>query len=139
MGYIFQSFNLLPFLTVRENIELAPLIARKKDTSPSQLEEIVKTLKLTHLLEKKSHALSVGEQQRVAVARALFGHPQIIIADEPSSALDEDVTEHFMELLMSEQKKRKFSLLFVSHDKRLMKYFDRVISLPEINRVGRDQ
>ncbi len=133
IGYIFQSFNLLPFLTVRENIELTSLITKKRKSDQVQFEAITKTLKLSSLLGKKSYALSVGEQQRVAVARALYGNPSIVIADEPTSALDEEVSAEFMELLMLLHQEKKFLLLFVSHDKRLMKYFDRVISLPEIN------
>jgi putative ABC transport system ATP-binding protein len=138
LGYIFQSFNLLPFLTVKENIELASTITKTRRCTSSELAEIISALKIDHLLEKKALTLSVGEQQRVAVARALYGRPEIIIADEPTSALDEEVSEQFMELLISQQAKKSFVLLFVSHDKRLMKFFDRVISLPEINQRGRN-
>jgi putative ABC transport system ATP-binding protein len=80
--------------------------------------------------------LSVGQQQRVAAARALLGGPKIVIADEPTSSLDESNTQEFMQLLLKAWEQYKFALLFVSHDERLKSYFDRSISLPDINKVG---
>ena len=80
--------------------------------------------------------LSIGQQQRVAAARALLGNPQIVIADEPTSSLDSDVTGDFLNLLFTHQRKLGFTLIFVSHDKSLKDHFDSVISLSEINNVG---
>ena len=85
-------------------------------------------------LPKRVTDISVGQQQRVAVARAFIGNPELIIADEPTSSLDDDVTDNFMQLLLEEHKNKNFTLLFVSHDKRLAKFFDRQISLEEINK-----
>ena len=138
IGFIFQSFNLIPYLTIYENI-LLPLKTSAKRNSKvrenlnKEVTRITKNLKIDSFLDKRVSELSVGQQQRVAVARALMGSPEIIIADEPTSSLDESVTDSFMNLLLEEQSNKKFTLLFVSHDKRLARYFDREISLSEIN------
>lgn len=135
IGYIFQIFNLIPYLSVKENITL-PCIINKKRTAADfdlQAEELIDSLGLREHINKPVTDLSIGQQQRVACARALIGNPQMIIADEPTSSLDEKNTREFMELLMREQEKKKFTLLFVSHDERLKSYFTRSISLPEIN------
>ena len=135
IGYIFQIFNLIPYLTVKENIILPCLINKKRsnDDYDKQAEELIDSLGLREHINKQVTDLSIGQQQRVAAARALIGNPEMIIADEPTSALDEKNTREFMELLMSVWEKKKFTLIFVSHDERLKSYFSRAISLPEIN------
>ncbi len=135
IGYIFQIFNLIPYLTVKENIVLPCMITknRSQDNFHLQAEELIDSLGLREHVNKKVTDLSIGQQQRVAAARALIGNPEMIIADEPTSALDEKNTREFMELLMSVWEKKKFTLIFVSHDERLKAYFNRSISLPEIN------
>lgn len=138
IGFVFQSFNLIPYLTIYENI-LLPLKSSKKrylkikDNIDSEIKRIATHLKIDSFLEKRVTELSIGQQQRVAVARALVGDPEIVIADEPTSSLDDEVTDSFMQLLIDEHREKKFTLLFVSHDKRLAKFFDRDISLLEIN------
>lgn len=136
IGYIFQIFNLIPYLTVKENIVLPCMINKKRSNTDYHLqaEELIDSLGLREHIHSPVTDLSIGQQQRVAAARALIGNPEMIIADEPTSALDEKNTREFMELLMSEWQKKKFTLLFVSHDERLKTYFTRTISLPEINR-----
>jgi len=135
LGYIFQMFNLIPYLSVEENIRLSadlnPL--RKKKVHPHDLAILAQSLGIETLLTRKVTELSVGQQQRVAAARSLYGSPEIIIADEPTSALDYDHREKFLELLFSECKKTNATVLFVSHDRQLEKFFDRCISLKEIN------
>lgn len=138
IGYIFQIFNLIPYLNITENIILPCLINKKRAIGIdfiSQAHELIKTLGLSDHAEKKVTDLSIGQQQRVAAARALIGNPKIIIADEPTSSLDENNTGEFMNLLLSEWEKRKFTLIFVSHDTGLKKYFPRTISLPDINKI----
>ncbi len=137
IGYIFQIFNLIPYLSVLDNIILPCLINKKRSHQNVKQEamELIETLGLTSLLNQSVSDLSIGQQQRVACARALIGNPEIIIADEPTSALDEKNNKEFMNLLMSQWEKKKFTLLFVSHDERLKNYFDRTLSLPEINHV----
>src|SRR5690606_1208206 len=80
--------------------------------------------------------LSVGQQQRVAAARALIGSPEILIADEPTSALDTERQDDFLNLLLNECEQSRASVIFVSHDKRLMPHFDRAVALNEINHAA---
>ncbi len=143
IGYIFQLFNLIPYLSVIENILLACHFSasRKKvaiNRSGSLEAEAHRLLNLFQLDAKyMAHQavsdLSVGQQQRVAAARALIGSPELIIADEPTSALDADTRENFINCLLAECKQANSSLLFVSHDSSLEKYFDRSITLSSIN------
>lgn len=141
IGFIFQNFNLISYLTTYENI-LLPLKSSKhrylkiKDKVFAEISRIAKHLELDEFLDRPVTKLSIGQQQRVAVARALIGGPEVIIADEPTSSLDDEVTDSFMKLLLEEHKEKSFTLIFVSHDKRLAKYFDRQISLLEINHKG---
>ena len=138
VGYIFQIFNLIPYLNIKENIVLPCLINKKRAAGIdfyAQADELIKTLGLTEHAEKNVTDLSIGQQQRVAAARALIGNPKLIIADEPTSSLDEKNTSEFMNLLLSEWEKRRFTLVFVSHDSSLKKYFPRTISLPDINKI----
>jgi putative ABC transport system ATP-binding protein len=137
LGYIFQSFNLLPFLSLRENI-LLPLAlsearARKVTHPENELVFMLEKLGLLSVQYKKVRELSVGQQQRVAVARALMGAPELILADEPTSSLDYDHRERFLNLLFELAEEEGSTVLFVSHDRTLEKMFDRSLSLTEIN------
>ena len=145
-GYIFQQFNLLPFLSVRENVELPCHFSRLRASRAVQrhgsVAKAAQTL-LAHLglkdpalLERRADSLSIGQQQRVAAARALIGQPGLVIADEPTSALDADAREAFIQLLFTECREAGASLLFVSHDQSLAPLFDRNLSLSELNRAA---
>jgi len=138
IGYIFQIFNLIAYLNIKENILLPVMINKKRAANidfSKQANDLISTLGLAEHAHKKVTDLSIGQQQRVAAARALIGNPKIIIADEPTSSLDEKNTEDFMNLLLAEWEKRKFTLVFVSHDTRLKKFFEKTISLPDINQI----
>ncbi|MFT6028313.1 MAG: putative ABC transport system ATP-binding protein [Oleiphilaceae bacterium] len=146
IGFIFQLFNLIPYLSVIENITLACEFSSSRKArallQSNSLEKEAYRL-LSHLqlhdrsiLNKPVSDLSVGQQQRVAVARALIGSPEIIIADEPTSALDTDTREHFLQLLLRECERSGSSVLFVSHDSSLEGAFDRSISLSDVNKAG---
>lgn len=138
IGYIFQNFNLIPYLTVKENIHLGLELNNKYSklgpTWQQGFNEIISVLALEDDLHKKAYQMSIGGQQRVAAARALIGKPEIIIADEPTSSLDDDRTGDFLETLVSLTKKNASTLIFVSHDLRLKEYFDYSFSLQDIQK-----
>lgn len=139
IGYIFQSFNLIPYLSVSENITLPLYLSEKKRQAVSLEDQQAEVLRLcqrlgiSELLGRPVAELSIGQQQRVAAARALLGRPQLILADEPTSSLDFDHREKFIELLFEICRETSISVMFVSHDRSLQKLFDRVVSLADIN------
>ena len=145
IGFIYQLFNLIPYLSVVENVTLpCRFSARRRRRASAQSNgfhaEALRLLK--HLgmegetvLAKPVTALSVGQQQRVAAARALIGAPELLIADEPTSSLDADRREAFIQLLFNECNRDKTTVVFVSHDTRLESFFDRTIRLGDINDV----
>ena len=141
IGMIFQQFNLLPFGSVLDNILLplrfAPTRRARVANGRHEARDLCSALGLPDVLGEKASALSVGQQQRVAVARALIGRPPIIIADEPTSALDETSQSAFLDLLFEEVARHATTLVMVSHDPRLGERFDRVIRMDEIAQVGR--
>ena len=134
VGYIFQSFNLIPYLSVAENIVL-PFLFQKNEVDPVALNELVKNLGLTTYMSRPVSQLSVGQQQRVAVARALIKKPKLILADEPTSALDYGHRENFLKIFFKLCRLHQTTVLFVSHDLSIEKLFDRSISLAQINRI----
>jgi len=142
IGFIFQLFNLLPYLSVVDNVVLpcrfsADRRARATGHSGSAEADALRLLSHlgigTELLNRPVTELSIGQQQRVATARALIGAPRLIIADEPTSALDTDLRQRFIDLLLSECDTAKSAVLFVSHDRTLGPMFDRQVSLTDIN------
>ena len=142
LGIIFQQFNLLPYLSVIQNCILPCRFSstrkqRAIEMSGSAVKaanSLVRGLGLSdEHLDRPVGELSVGQQQRVAVARALIGGPDIIIADEPTSALDHDNRDRFIELLNVQREAFGSSLLFVSHDDTLAAHFDRAASLTDLN------
>jgi putative ABC transport system ATP-binding protein len=141
IGYIFQLFNLIPYLNVYDNIALpCRLHALRRSRLQSQdLQSVVRhiagNLGIEPFLQENVLNLSVGQQQRVAAARALIGSPELVIADEPTSSLDSDQRERFIELLFNSCREAGSTLIFVSHDRNLMPLFDRCISLAEINQA----
>ena len=140
IGYIFQSFNLIPYLSVKENILLPLWMNKKTNGSEEGLQDILKSLNIEKFQDSEVTNLSIGQQQRVAAARALIGDPQLVIADEPTSSLDKKNTLEFMELLLKKWEEKKFTLLFVSHDETLAEFFEKKLSLEELNEMsGREQ
>jgi putative ABC transport system ATP-binding protein len=144
IGFIFQQFNLIPYLSVIDNILLPCRFSQLRlskalaggNTLHTEAERLLSHLDLhPSLWYRPVTQLSVGQQQRVAAARALMGKPEVIIADEPTSSLDADRQAIFLTLLLRECADANALLLFVSHDRRLTNAFNRVIDLTSINRA----
>jgi putative ABC transport system ATP-binding protein len=143
LGVIFQMFNLLPWLPAGANITLPGRFSdQRRPDGAAALEaegrRLVARLGLDPdmIWDRPARALSVGQQQRVAAARALIGRPGLILADEPTSALDADSRDAFIALLMEECAASGAALVFVSHDGSLAGHFDRAEDLSALNRAG---
>jgi len=142
LGVIFQQFNLLPFLTVRDNIALGLRFSRLRSARISgpldaEIARLLQALQLNpELMQRRAGTLSVGQQQRVAAARALIGRPTLLLADEPTSALDREAATAFLQLMSAQCQAAGTTVLVVSHDDSLQPLFDRTISLSEINQAG---
>ena len=141
IGYIFQQFNLIPYLDVESNIRLSAFCAGQNTrATPERIRSLLDKLQLSpQLLHRRADRLSVGQQQRVAVARAMVNGPRLIIADEPTSALDEAVKDDFIKLLLEIQHSEGATVIFVSHDQRLAQHFQRSVNLAHINRAGQGE
>lgn len=142
LGVIFQQFNLLPFLSVRDNIALGLRFSRLRSARISgpldaEIARLLQALQLNpELMQRRAGTLSVGQQQRVAAARALIGRPALLLADEPTSALDREAATAFLKLMSAQCQAAGTTVLVVSHDDSLQPLFDRTISLSEINQAG---
>jgi len=143
VGYVFQQFNLIPYLSAYDNIALpCRLDARRRArlgnvSMDAAIHDVAAQLDITALLYQSATVLSVGQQQRVAAARALLASPELVICDEPTSSLDTDRREAFLALLASSVSRANATLLFVSHDASLGDRFDVQLSLPVLNRAAR--
>lgn len=134
IGVVFQQFNLVPYLSVLKNIQLANYFAAKRD---KHIEETANTLlaKLNlpaNVMHKPANTLSVGQQQRVAIARALINQPELLLVDEPTSALDASARDAFMDILLNMCENAGASLVFVSHDMSLQRFFSTSIDMPSL-------
>ena len=145
IGFLFQQFNLLPWLPALDNVLLpCTFSARRRERAGAdpraEAERMLRHLDLdTASWRKPAGELSVGQQQRVAAARALIGRPETLIADEPTSALDAERQQAFIDLLLQESAAVGAALVFVSHDQRLAGHFDRSIALHDISTAMAEQ
>lgn len=139
-GIVFQMFNLLPYGNVVDNVVL-PLSfapgrrsrAEERGGAEGEAQRLLAGLGLEEELHgKKAAALSIGQQQRVAVARALIGSPEIIVADEPTSALDADRRQRFIDLLFAQLEATGSTLVMVSHDESLGESFDEIVPITDL-------
>ncbi|HHH79541.1 MAG TPA: ABC transporter ATP-binding protein [Thermoplasmatales archaeon] len=132
MGFVFQNYNLIPRLTVLENTMLPGLIAGK---GVGQLKEkalkLLREVGISHRAHHKGVHLSGGEQQRVAIARALINDPIIVLADEPTGALDSKSSTEIMELLENLNENKGVTIVFVSHDAEIARYGRRRVELKD--------
>ena len=140
IGFIFQSHNLIPFLTAKQNV-LFPLslIGLRKEDAESRAMELLRHMEIADRADYLPALLSGGEQQRVAVARALANNAKLILADEPTASLDTGRGMRVMELLKKIAKENRSVVIVVTHDVRMIEGFDCVYQLKDGRIVGERQ
>jgi lipoprotein-releasing system ATP-binding protein len=132
IGFVFQFHHLLPEFTALENICLPALIARKsRKEAERKAEELLELLNLSERKQHKPSALSGGEQQRVAVARALINHPKVILADEPSGNLDSNASQDLHQLFFRLRDQLGQTFIIVTHNQELARMADRIIEIKD--------
>lgn len=134
LGVIFQQFNLVGYLSALENIKL-PAAFHKIPHIDERARQLMAMLDIEAIMHQKASTLSLGQQQRVAAARALVGQPELVIADEPTSSLDEKNTERFLKGLFDVAKASNAAILLVSHDKTIATHFQKNISLTQLQQA----
>ena len=122
VGFVFQKFNLLPNLTARDNIAVARHIAGNDHNTDRQLEAVLRLLGIEHRLDHKPNALSGGEQQRIAIARAIVNHPAILLADEPTGNLDTENSRAVLEILRDLNERLGQTILMITHNPEAASY-----------------
>ena len=137
IGLIYQFYNLLPVLNVDENIVLPHLLDGRKDDQ-ERLDLVVERMGLTDRRNNLPSQLSGGQQQRVSIGRALYNHPAIILADEPTGNLDRKNGEEIVRLLKQSNRSQKQTLLIITHDESIALQADRMISI-EDGHITRDE
>ena len=135
IGYVYQTFNLLPAFTALENVMLGMSFSGKK-RDKARATSLLEQVGLSHRMNNRPHQLSVGEQQRVAVARALSNEPSLLLADEPTANVDVANQDNILNLIRSACSEAGVSLLMVTHSTDVAEQFDRVERLSEFNRAG---
>jgi putative ABC transport system ATP-binding protein len=139
IGFVFQSYNLFPTLTVLDNVLLAMDVRRAAVEAPTELAaQALTEVGLAHRIRAYPSKLSGGEKQRVAIARALAGSPSVILADEPTAALDSENGKAVMSLLSKVAQDPSRAVLAVTHDHRMLEYADRIIRI-EDGRIHSDE
>lgn len=134
IGFVFQTFNLLPAFSALENVLLGMSFSRKKPNR-DRAKELLSLVGLEHRLHHHPKQMSVGEQQRVAVARALANQPKLLLADEPTANVDIANQETILKLLRDACSENQIAMLLVTHSQEVAKQFDRVETLAEFNQV----
>lgn len=132
LGFIFQHAQLLPFLTIEENLAIVGRNAGMDDADIKQrLDNLLQRLELQAMRYKHPNQLSGGQRQRVAIARALLHRPSIVLADEPTAALDWLTGKTVVELLLEQARLEQAVLVVVTHDTRMLPLFDRILSIAD--------
>jgi len=132
IGFVFQAFNLIPVLTVKENIEfIMQLQGRSQAECNRRVDELLEAIGLPDKKNHRPNQLSGGQQQRVSVARALASKPQFILADEPTANLDSKATNELLELMEKLNREEEMTFIFSTHDERVMKKARRLVSLDD--------
>ncbi len=132
IGFVFQAYNLIPVLTAKENVEfIMHLQNYSKAERNDRVEELLTAVGIIDKLNKRPSQLSGGEQQRVAVARALASKPRFILADEPTANLDSKATHDLLDIMEALNEKEKMTFIFATHDSRVMERVKRLITLDD--------
>ncbi len=130
IGFVFQSFNLIPTLTVRDNLLLPlELTGRLDDGNRTALENMLEELDMAHRIDYYPDKLSTGEQQRIAIARALIHNPSIILADEPTGNLDHDTGQDVLNLLDRLVRRSGRTMIMVTHSREVIGLADRLMTI----------
>ena len=131
IGFVLQASNLVPFLTAKQQLELVDRINKRKRQKLQDQKSLFKELGIDHLENKLPKDLSGGERQRLAIARALYNNPAIILADEPTASLDSDRAFEVVDLLSKECKEKNKSIIMVTHDNRMIEKCDHVYRMKD--------
>ena len=131
IGFVLQASNLVPFLTAKQQLELVDRINKQKRQTLQDQKSLFKELGIDHLENKLPKDLSGGERQRLAIARALYNNPAIILADEPTASLDSDKAFEVVDLLLKECKEKNKSIIMVTHDNRMIEKCDHVYRMKD--------
>lgn len=130
IGFILQSSNLIPFLTVKDQFRLVNKVTKDK-MDESKLDELLTSLGIFELKNKYPNEISGGERQRVAIGRALFNNPSLILADEPTASLDTEHAYNVVKLLVKEAHEKEKATVMVTHDQRMIGWSDRVFRMED--------
>ena len=131
IGFVLQASNLVSFLTAKQQLELVDRINNKRKKTLQDQKSLFKELGIDHLENKLPKDLSDGERQRLAIARALYNNPAIILADEPTASLDSDRAFEVVDLLSKECKEKNKSIIMVTHDNRMIEKCDHVYRMKD--------
>ena len=132
IGYIFQAHNLLKFLTVRQNVQMSMELSNVSQREAiSKSEAMLGVVGLGERLDYYPENLSGGQKQRVAIARALVNHPKLVLADEPTAALDKKSGRDVVELMQRLAKEQGCTILMVTHDNRILDIADRIVNMED--------
>lgn len=131
IGIVFQSFNLIPALNAEENIEIPLFFSKKKIDSKIKIDELMNIVGLNDKRKSFPRQLSGGEQQRVAIARALVGEPKILLADEPTGALDGKSSKIVLDIFDKFREKYNMTIIMITHDKKVAERADRIVYMED--------
>lgn len=132
VGFILQASNLIPYLTVKEQLKLVDKI-NKKNINRGKIDEMLDSLDILELQDKYPGELSGGERQRVAITRALYNDPSLILADEPTASLDTERAYQVVDILRKEAHEKNKATIMVTHDSRMIKKSDSVYRIEDGN------
>ena len=131
IGFVLQAHNLVPYLTLKEQFELVDRVKKTGNLSPAELERLLAHLEIAELKDNYPNELSGGQSQRAAIARALYTDPEIVLADEPTAALDSQRVKKVGTILQALAKQQNKAVITVTHDLRLIEQADKIYELTD--------